>query len=263
MTNFQGGAANRFSRETVLRAIPVLLGAVLALMAGQAVLAPVLQRLQADQEKLDALREQRERMPLVRQRLAQLRASLEQERTRQRQLLELIAGSGELNTFMAQLDQEARRSGVRLERFEPIPASGSAAPPTPAPTPAASAATPATPQAPSATPQAPTAPAPAQDPTAVQDPANTTPPPPPPPVRRSTPDPLLVPGLQRMSLFVVARGRGDQLRDFLRRLERLRLLVVQSDLSVKADTSPTGAGLSTLQLMLALYTQEPPAASTP
>lgn len=256
MTNFQGGAANRFSRETVLRAIPVLLGAVLALMAGQAVLAPVLQRLQADQEKLDALREQRERMPLVRQRLAQLRASLEQERTRQRQLLELIAGSGELNTFMAQLDQEARRSGVRLERFEPIPASGSAAPPTPAPTPAASAATPATPQAP-------TAPAPAQDPTAVQDPANTTPPPPPPPTRRSTPDPLLVPGLQRMSLFVVARGRGDQLRDFLRRLERLRLLVVQSDLSVKADTSPTGAGLSTLQLMLALYTQEPPAASTP
>ena len=256
MTNFQGGAANRFSRETVLRAIPVLLGAVLALMAGQAVLAPVLQRLQADQEKLDALREQRERMPLVRQRLAQLRASLEQERTRQRQLLELIAGSGELNTFMAQLDQEARRSGVRLERFEPIPASGSAAPPTPAPTPAASAAIPATPQAP-------TAPAPAQDPTAVQDPANTTPPPPPPPVRRSTPDPLLVPGLQRMSLFVVARGRGDQLRDFLRRLERLRLLVVQSDLSVKADTSPTGAGLSTLQLMLALYTQEPPAASTP
>jgi len=254
MTNFQGGAANRFSRETVLRAIPVLLGAVLALMAGQAVLAPVLQRLQADQEKLDALREQRERMPLVRQRLAQLRASLEQERTRQRQLLELIAGSGELNTFMAQLDQEARRSGVRLERFEPIPASGSAAPPTPAPTPAASAATPATPQAP-------TAPAPAQDPTAVQDPANTTPPPP--PVRRSTPDPLLVPGLQRMSLFVVARGRGDQLRDFLRRLERLRLLVVQSDLSVKADTSPAGAGLSTLQLMLALYTQEPPAASTP
>ena len=258
MTNFQGGAANRFSRDTVLRAIPVLLGAVLALVAGQAVLVPVLQRLQADQAMLDALREQRERMPLVRQRLAQLRASLEQERGRQRQLLELIAGSGELNTFMAQLDQEARRSGVRLERFEPIPASGSASSAPPAPTPVPPAPAPA---APASTPAAGANPAPTPAvPAPAQDPANT---PQPPPARPSTPDPLLVPGLQRVSLFVMVRGRGNQLRDFLRRLERLRLLVVQSDLSVKADTGPAAAGLSTLQLTLALYTQEQPAAAAP
>ena len=48
---------------------------------------------------------------------------------RQRQLLELIQGSGELRTFLAQLNREARASGVQLEGYEPI----SAAPVSPAP----------------------------------------------------------------------------------------------------------------------------------
>ena len=50
-------------------------------------------------------------------------------------------------------------------------------------------------------------------------------------------DPLLAPGLKKTSVLLSARGSGPQLLDFLRRLERLSLLVVQSDLSLKSGSS--------------------------
>jgi len=60
-------------------------------------------------------------------------------------------------------------------------------------------------------------------------------------------DPLLAPGLTKITLLLTARGGGAQLVQFLRRLERLSPLVVQSDLAVKAG-SP-----AELRLNLSLY----------
>lgn len=244
MTNFQAGAGRRLSREQVLRGGPVLLGALLAGAACLMHLGPALQLLQSDQEQLDLLRQQQERLPLLRQRLEQLRASLDLAESRQRQLLDLISGSGDISTFMAQLDLEARRSGVQLDSYEPLSgaATGAAtapatANPNAAPDPNANAA--------GATP-APAAPAPAAPPPAAPAAAPATP--------AAAPDPLMAPGLHKVTLLITARGRGDQLRDFLRRLERLRLLVVQSDLSIKADSS-SPARPSTLRLTLALYSR--------
>ena len=66
--------------------------------------------------------------------------------------------------------------------------------------------------------------------------ASTKPAPPP-------PDPLAVEGLQRQTVLLAAKGTFPQVLDFLRRIERLNLLVVQSDLQValedpKPDAAP-------------------------
>jgi type IV pilus assembly protein PilO len=60
-------------------------------------------------------------------------------------------------------------------------------------------------------------------------------------------DPLLAPGWIKASILLTARGGGPQLVQFLRRLERLSLLVVQSDLAVKAGTP------AEMRLNLSLY----------
>jgi len=216
MTNLQSGRRLGLSRELVLRGGPLLFGALLALLTAQVALVPLLSRTAEEQMELDALQQQSERLPFVRRRLAQLRASVEQAEQRQAQLLQLIAGNGETSTFMAELGLAARQSGVQLEGYEPISAAPSAASPAAAPAPAS---------------------------------------PVPPPTAAPAPDPLEASGLDRTRLLITARGRGDQLQDFLRRLERLRLLAVQSDLSIKVD--PAAAGRSTLRLSLSLYSKGP------
>jgi type IV pilus assembly protein PilO len=216
MTNLQSTRRLRLSRELVLRGGPLLLGALLALLTAQVVLVPLLSRTAEQQTELDALQQQSARLPFVRRRLAQLRTSVEQAEQRQAQLLQLIAGNGETSTFMAELGLAARQSGVQLEGYEPISAAPRAASPAPAPAPAS---------------------------------------PVPPPTAAPAPDPLEASGLDRTRLLITARGRGDQLQDFLRRLERLRLLAVQSDLSIRVD--PAAAGRSTLRLSLSLYSKGP------
>ena len=225
MTNFQGTDARRFSREQVLLWSPVLLGGVLAVAAGGFLVWPALQQLQAAQRQLLDLQQQEQQVPLLRAQLVKTKDAIETAQQRQRQILQLIAGSGDISTFMAQLGQEARLSGVQLDSYEPVVAAP--APPNPA--------------------------TPAQ-PAAKPDPNQ----PPPPPA-----DPLLAPGLQKTSVLITARGSGPQLLDFLRRLERLSLLVAQSDLTLKYEAGSSGAsgkpavggGGTTLKLNLKLYSK--------
>jgi type IV pilus assembly protein PilO len=107
-------------------------------------------------------------------------------------LLTLIAGSGDIKTFLAQLSAEGSRTGVQLDAYEPaVEVAPAAAPP---PTPGAPGAAPAISQ-----------------------------------------DPLLVEGMQKTSVLLGARGSYTQLLAFLRRLESLGLLVVQSDLGLTLE----------------------------
>ena len=64
-------------------------------------------------------------------------------------------------------------------------------------------------------------------------------------------DPLLAPGWVKTSVLLTARGSGPQLVQFLRRLERLSPLMVQSDLAVKAGTP------AELRLNLSYYDARP------
>ena len=229
MTNLQSAAPQRLTRERVLLWSPVLLGTVMAITAAGALMWPALQHLQQQQTQLADLKEQEARIPLMRQQVVKQQENLEQAQLRERRILQLIAGSGDISTFMAQLGHEARRSGVQLDSYEPV--TTTAAPATAA----------------SAQPAKPATPPGKAD-------ANQPPPPP--------PDPLLAPGLQKTSLLIAARGQGPQLLDFLRRLERLSLLVAQSDLSLKVEPAPgaekgkvTLVGNTVLKLNLSLYSK--------
>jgi type IV pilus assembly protein PilO len=72
--------------------------------------------------------------------------------------------------------------------------------------------------------------------------------------------------LQKTSLLITAHGPAPNLLTFLRRLEALSLLVVQSDLSLKQAVGATPAGASaavdqnstTLKLNLTLYSKQAP-----
>jgi type IV pilus assembly protein PilO len=178
-------------REQVLLGAPVLLGVLLAAALGGLVVWPRWQRLQADQQELLVLEEQQQRLPLLRRQLESLEQQREQADRRNAQILGLIAGSGELQTFLAQLSEQAAQTGVLLDGYEPVQA---VAPPT----------------------------SKKNNKTAAETPPA---------------DPLLAPGLKKTSVLLRARGSGPQLLDFLRRLERLSLLVVQSDLSLKSGNS--------------------------
>ena len=178
-------------REQVLLGAPVLLGVLLAAGLGGLAVLPRWQQLQADQQELLVLEEQRERLPLLRRQLDSLEQQRQQADRRNAEILGLIAGSGELATFLAQLSEQAAQTGVQLDGYEPVQA---VAPPV-----SKGKSKKAEDQAPS--------------------------------------DPLLAPGLQKTAVLLSARGSGPQLLDFLRRLERLSLLVVQSDLSLKSGSS--------------------------
>lgn len=224
MTNLQARpTAGWLTRERVLVGVPALLGGLLALGATAGLVWPRWQQVQRDQLHLAQLQEQRQRLPLLRRQIAKLQEQQEQQQARREQILGLIAGSGDISTFMAQLSSEAQRSGVQLDSYEPITQA---------------------------------APEPGRPAAGQGKGADKAPPPP--------PDPLLAPGLQKTSLLLTARGRGPQLQDFLRRLERLSLLVVQSDLSFKHEADPAGSkgqaaavGPTSLKLNLAIYAQDP------
>lgn len=213
MTNFQAAAGPRWlNRETVLLAAPALLGALVAAALTGAVLLPRWQQVQRDQQLLEQLEAQRQSLPLLRRQLDTLEQQRAEAEIRNGQIISLIAGSGDLDTFLAQLSQQAASSGVELDGYEPIAA-------TPPPKGGGKEKTPAPP-----------------------------------------PDPLLAPGLSKTSVLLTARGSGPQLLDFLRRLERLSLLVVQSDLQL-SDEAPTaerksGAPPTTLRVNLSLYRDE-------
>ena len=228
MINLQGGPSARIRREWCLLGLPVAAGALLSLGVVAAVLWPSWQQLQLAQQELDQLEEQRQRLPLLRAQLLKLSDNVQEAEERSRQILGLIAGSGEISTFMAQLSAEAQRSGVLLDGYEPITTSASEAEAAPA----------------------------------KPKPSKGEPPPPP-------PDPLLAPGLQKTSLLLTARGTGPQLLDFLRRLEQLSLLVVQSDLSLKHELKEAGkpgeapANTTNLRLNLSVYSEAEQPRKTP
>jgi type IV pilus assembly protein PilO len=212
MTNFSGLTRRAVGREQVLLWLPAAVGGLGALLLGFGLVLPAWQRLQVAQQELEQLEEQRQRLPLLRAQLEKLARDQEQAEQQRNAILGLIAGSGEISTFLAQLSDEAQATGVQLDGYEPVTTA---------------------------------APEPSKG-----KPAKTPPPP---------ADPLLAPGLQKTSVLLTARGTGPQLLAFLRRLEALSLLVVQSDLQLSHEASKQkdGAALPTsLRVQLSLYSRE-------
>jgi type IV pilus assembly protein PilO len=201
MTNLQAELPSGafLTRERVLFAAPLVLGGLLALAVLGIGVLPALQQVGRDQQKLNDLNQQEATLPLLRNQLLAQQTNEAEALGLRAKLLSLIAGSGEINTFLAQLSAEGLSTGVQLDAYEPL---GKVAPAAATPAPGAKGAPPAP----------------------------------------SDQCPLIVPGFECSSWLVSARGSYTQLLAFLRRLESLGLLVVQSDLGLTLeDTNPQEA----------------------
>ena len=133
MTNLQDVANPNATQlqQRLLLGVPIGIGAVVtALIVGFGVV-PQWLRLQANSERSSQLEELKIRIPLLRAQIAKTAESQSAAERKQLQVLQLIEGSGEFVTFLAQLDAEAAHQGVQLDLYEPVAA--------PAPVPAAEA----------------------------------------------------------------------------------------------------------------------------
>jgi type IV pilus assembly protein PilO len=229
MTNLQAQEPKTWlqtvlTRERVLWGVPVLVGGLAALSTGVFLVLPAWNKLQEDQAQLTRLTALAQSVPQFRRKIERAERRQRDAQLLQSKLMSLIAGSGDISTFMAQIGIEASRSGVRLDSYEP---------PNQAAAPGQQGASPA-------------------PPAAGQNASEPT-------------DPLLAQGLQKTELLITAHGSAPNLLTFLRRLESLSLLVVQSDLSLKQEIAAPAAGsnasfaTTTLKLKLTLYSKKAPA----
>lgn len=236
MTNLQNvsvpaetGLGARPSSRLLL-VLPLGVGGVVALLLLLVWVLPQLQWLNRDQQRLAAMEEKIQRLPLLRAQLQSTLVAQERAEAQKRQLLNLIAGSGSLNTFMAQVNREAERHGVVLDVLQP--ATPPPAPPRAEAKPAVAGAAPAAPAAGSCG-------------------------------RLDATD-----GLTASQQSLAVRGRYPNLLAFMRALERLNLLVVQCNLALEQPAPKAVAGAAkvppplepmVLRFDLSLFEQRPQA----
>ena len=121
MTNLSADAVSRrFSRERILMAAPLSLGLLAAVGVVVFQTLPTLARIAELDSRLQDVSAQRQQVPALRERLDAAQNKIEQAQLQQVELLDLIAGSDRIQTFLALLDQRARSTGVEIQRFEPI-----------------------------------------------------------------------------------------------------------------------------------------------
>ncbi len=215
-------------KQQLLFALPASLGGLVALVVGVTVLWPQWQQVEVGRSRMAELRELEAQLPLMATQLQQEQQGIATAQSQQTMVLELIAGSGTLATFMAQVDKLAALSGVKLSLYEPLA--------TAAPSPDAEAGG-----------------QPAK-------PAGRDAPPPPPP------DPLLAPGVAKQEVLLSATGRYPALLALMRQLESLSVLVVQSKLQLtveeqKSQTAPAKGPVAAppvqLKMSVATYYRGP------
>ncbi|KEF41725.1 MAG: hypothetical protein ER33_09750 [Cyanobium sp. CACIAM 14] len=249
MTNLQDGAS-RLSGATLRRLwllVPaVALGGVgvLVFLAGT---LPLWSSLQRDSQRLQELEQLRDQVTLMQTQLATSRENIQKAQDSKAKIVRLITGNGDLSTFLAMLDREAKSTGVQLDLYEPTGAAGPSGSPAPG-------------APPSSAPPAAGSP-PAQG--GAARPAGTAPSATPPAPGGAAAKPLAMEGLSQRSLLLSARGDFPSLLAFLRRLEALNVLVVQSDLSLtlaeepaKSGTPPKAEAPVVMKLALGLYSRD-------
>ena len=121
MTNFQAQPPSRFAvtPERLVLALPALAGGLLAAGLALAWLLPAGQRSGALEQQRQLLKSQGEALAANRARLGRSRERLQQAEADQRKLLQIVAGTDQLDTLLAQLAVEAAAAGVTLESYEP------------------------------------------------------------------------------------------------------------------------------------------------
>ena len=225
----------RFSRGRILVGAPAAFGVVLAgaLLAGLA--WPRLGVIEDQRQRLDDLKAKEASLPQLKLQRTKTQVELKQAQQQQSLLIELVAGQGEIATFLAQLSRESAATGISITLYEPVPAVS--------------------------------ADAQAGGKNKVSKPGNTQGK----GNKQAAPkDPFAKLGYQKTAVLLQAEGPYPGLLAFLRRMEQLELLVQPSDLELVAledstdssdedDQQPAGPPRTRLKLKLTFFdkTAEP------
>lgn len=121
MTNFQAidGRRRLLTPERLVLLWPIAAGAGLLVLVALVSYPPLLGEFQERRKAIAELKSQEEMLPLLRRQLA---ASLERQESltnQQTRLLTLVAGTGELKTWLASINDLAATSGVSITQVEP------------------------------------------------------------------------------------------------------------------------------------------------
>ena len=242
MTNFSG-ASRRFqlTRQQILIAVPLLAGALLSMIVLILGLRPTFGRVGELRERLEELQRLQESLPALDRSIASAEQAFAQAEERQALLVDLIADSDSIQTVLALLNQESMASGVMLMDYEPVVSTSAAA----------------------------TSPSSAggKDDQSKGRPDSKG--------GKGTPqngDPLETLGYRRTSMALRVTGGYGALLDFLRRVERLQVLVESSDLELEAvnpkqsnesDPTPNIPAETDLRMTLTFYDRQTPGLQTP
>ena len=141
MTNFQG-ETNRpttawLTPERAVVVVPILAGLALATTLASAVITPQLVQLRERRSVVDVLEQKSNALPGLVEALAQRRLEQAEVMAQQQRLLALIAGTEQLETFLAQLNDLANKHQVVVTSTEPGAVERAPAPLAPTDAPAA------------------------------------------------------------------------------------------------------------------------------
>ncbi len=116
-------AGSRLSPRQLLL-LPLALGGVVALALLGGWVIPQLQKLNEANQRQAQKQAKAAGIPLLRQQLDQTITATQRAELQQARLLALIAGSGDLATFLTQVDRQAQRHGVQLDVLQPAQSKG-------------------------------------------------------------------------------------------------------------------------------------------
>ena len=126
MTNLIPSARRRWiNRGRVLVGLPIACGLFLSSLLFLLVLRPIWQDVQELERRRDSLLNLQRNLPALQQQLEEETVVLEQVEHQQALLIGLLAGQDKVTTFLAFLNQQARTSGVTIQRYEPMKTSTS------------------------------------------------------------------------------------------------------------------------------------------
>ena len=118
---------HQITRERLVVAVPGLLGLLLACGLFTAFGFPIWERMDQQRQRLAELQGKRDTLPLLEAQLKQSDKSLSQAKQQQSLLVDLVAGRGQIQTFLAQLSRISAASGVVISLYEPVSLSSSEA----------------------------------------------------------------------------------------------------------------------------------------
>jgi len=220
VTNFQTGSERSsmawLTPERAVLAVPILAGVGLAVVLASLVITPLTVQLRNKQETVNILQGKSDALPQLIQSLAQRSQDQSYVTAQKQRLLDLIAGTTELETFLAELNDLALQHRVTLSSTAP----GKVELPPPL-------------QVLDDATAAPLA-------EGVDAPASS--------------DPLLIQGLEKRTATLNVEGSFIQVLAFLQSLEQLEVFVITNDLAlVSARGASENETLVRLSLKLIAY----------